>query len=284
MANALQAIKKETIDIVEAKIKAFQNDGDLHFPDHYSPQNALKSAWLMLQGVQDRNKKPALEVCARDSVANALLDMVVQGLSPAKKQGYFIVYGNSLTFMRSYFGTMAVTQRLNGVADVVSEIIYEGDEFEYEIINGRKKITKHKQDFENVDIAKIKGVYATITFNDGREPYVEIMNMAQVKKSWNMGKAGDKVHKEYPDQMAKRTVINRACKYFANTSNDNDLLIEAFNNSGKEAVESDTEEYVVVEEANSEEIDIPVVEAEVIEPQATNIDAGKQDEDTPSWA
>jgi recombination protein RecT len=39
-----------------------------------------------------------LQACTRDSIANALLDMAVQGLNPAKKQGYFIAYGKQLVF------------------------------------------------------------------------------------------------------------------------------------------------------------------------------------------
>ena len=41
--------------------------------------------------------------------------------------------------------------------------------------------------------------------------------------------------------MAKRTVINRACKMFFNTSDDSDHLIEAFNATG-DRIEADARE------------------------------------------
>ncbi|MFH2219090.1 MAG: recombinase RecT, partial [Pseudomonadota bacterium] len=82
------------VEVVGQRIKALQSEGEIHFPPDYSPQNALRSAWLILQNTQDRNKKPALEVCTKASVYNALFDMVITGLNPEKKQGYFIVYGN----------------------------------------------------------------------------------------------------------------------------------------------------------------------------------------------
>jgi len=81
--NELAIIKRDTVDVVADKVKQFQENGEVHFPANYSPENAMKSAWLTLQNTQDRNKKPALEVCTKDSIANALLDMVVQGLNPA---------------------------------------------------------------------------------------------------------------------------------------------------------------------------------------------------------
>ncbi len=56
--------------------------------------------------------------------------MVIQGLSPAKKQCYFIKYGNKVQLMRSYFGTMAVLDRVTGGADITSVVVRQGDEFE----------------------------------------------------------------------------------------------------------------------------------------------------------
>ncbi len=66
----------------------------------------------------------------KTSISNALLDMVIQGLSPAKKQCYFIKYGNKVQLMRSYFGTMAVLDRVTGGADITPVVVRAGDEFE----------------------------------------------------------------------------------------------------------------------------------------------------------
>jgi recombination protein RecT len=128
MSNQLALVKKDVVDVVAAKVREFQERGEIHFPANYSPENAMKAAWLILQSTFDRNKRPALEICTKDSIANALLDMVIQGLNPAKKQGYFIVYGNQLVFLRSYFGTMAVTKRVTGAKEINANVIYEGDE------------------------------------------------------------------------------------------------------------------------------------------------------------
>ena len=219
--------KKAVIDAVESRIKQFQEDGSIHFPENYSPQNALKSAWLIIQDTQDMNHKKALDVCTQESVANALLNTVIQGLSPAKKQVYYIVYGSKLEAQRSYFGTMAVTKRLHGVTDVFAQVIYEGDEFEFEINHGCKKVTKHTQKLENIDNAKIIGAYATVIYGD--KEFTEIMNKAQIEKAFSKSKMKtNSVQKDFVEEMSKRTVINRTCKMFVNTSDDSDLVIEAF--------------------------------------------------------
>ena len=267
MSN-LKIIKKDVIDVVARKVDEFRRSGEIHFPENYSPQNAMKSAWLHLQEIKDRNRKPALEVCSQDTIANALLDMVVQGLSPSKKQCYFVVYGKTLTLMRSYFGTVAVTKRLAGVKNVVANCIYENDEFEYQLNldTGIMEITKHNQDFENIDNAKIKGVYAIIITEDGQPNYTEIMNIDQVRKAWGQGatKGSSPAHLNFADQMAKKTVINRACKMFANTSDDSDLLIESFNKTTENEYKTENIEDEVKEDiknnANKKKISFPKIQ------------------------
>lgn len=122
-------VQKDVVDSVLAKITKFEETGELKLPANYSAANALKSAWLILQETKDRSDRPALVVCTKESIANALLDMVVQGLSPMKKQCYFIVYGNKLTLQRSYLGTLAIAKRVGGVLTAVANCVYEGDEF-----------------------------------------------------------------------------------------------------------------------------------------------------------
>jgi len=266
---ALTTPEKNITDNILNRVKALQADGGISFPANYSYQNALKSAWLVLQEVQDKDKRPALTVCSKESIANSLLDMVIQGLSPAKKQCYFVVFGSKLQLMRSYMGTVAVTKRLSGIKDVFANVIYDADDFEYKINlqTGLKEIIKHDQDFENIDPSKIKGAYAVI-HRENLPPYVEVMNFEQIKKAWMQGaaKGNSPAHQNFTDEMAKKTVINRACKLFFNTSDDSDLLIEAINRTGdaEQLKEVDYEEENIQEEikenANKKELDIPAQE------------------------
>jgi recombination protein RecT len=223
MSEQLAILKKDVVGVVSNKINQYTNSGELHLPKNYSADNAMKSAWLMLQEVQDKNGKLAVQTCTKDSIANSLLDMVVQGLNPSKKQCYFIPYGAKLAMMRSYMGTIALLKRLDDVKDVFANVVYEKDEFEYQIIKGRTEISKHTQKLENVDINKIKAAYATIITVEGIE-YSEIMNMDQIKKSWAMSKmSNNKTHVDFKEEMCKRTVTNRLAKWFINVSDDSNL-------------------------------------------------------------
>jgi recombination protein RecT len=286
-AVAVTQQERNITDGVLSRVQQLSAKGDLVIPKNYSAENAIKSAWLILQGVQDKSFKPALEVCTKDSIANALMDMVVQGLNPVKKQCYFVVYGDKLTLMRSYMGTAAVTKRLRGVKEVYANVIYENDDFEFELDldTGLKKIIKHKQSFENIDPAKIKGAYAVIVKEDGKN-YVEVMNIGQIKMAWSKSKTSGQVHKDFADEMAKKSVINRACKMFINTSDDSDILLETFERTDDERsfdekdivsnVEFEVKEEIK-EKANAKVVDIET-SSKVIDVESTPITTGKSEQ------
>lgn len=274
------AIKEKNItDQVLNRVRVMEEKKEIAFPPTYSYENALKSAWLILQDVQDRNKQPALSVCTQQSIANSLLNMVVQGLSPVKKQCYFIVYGKTLTLQKSYFGAVAAAKRLSGVKDVIANVIYEGDEFNYEFDfeTGHKKITKHEQSFENIDITKIKGAYAIVITDDDEPNYLEIMNMKQIEQAWAQRKGDSKsdTHVKFTDQMAMKTVISRAVKHFVNTSDDSDILVGALNEpeeyeaklqleSQPNSVEIDPDDYVIHDAQDAEFEDQPTDESQAV--------------------
>ena len=273
MGTELAKIKEATIDKIEKKIALLEKNGQIHFPEFYSPQNALKSAWLILQQTEDRNHKPALEVCSRPSIANALLDMVVQGLNPAKKQGYFIVYGKELVFQKSYFGTMALCKRLTGAKDIRYKVVYGADKFDYIIENAEVIITEHKQVLDNVKNEDITGAYCTIEKEDGTF-HTEVMTIEMIKAAWKMSKMNPvdekgnikaaSTHGKFTADMALKTVINRTCKAYINSSDDNSLVLDGVDhiNRGDDiAAEAEVVEEIE-EKANDEKIDIVEGEAQ----------------------
>lgn len=221
MSN-LAVVQKDITDAVNAKVSQMQNEGLVVAPN-YAPANALNSAFFAMTNSPSGN---LLEKCSKESIANALLDMVVQGLSPAKTQCYFIPYGNTLKMTRSYFGTMKVVKQLSNVKDIWAEVVFEGDVLKIRNDNGRKVLESHETDWTNQDNAII-GAYCIIEKVDG-ERILTVMTKKEIDRSWQQSK-NKSVQNAFPQEMAKRTVINRAAKQFFNTSDDSDILIEAVN-------------------------------------------------------
>ncbi|HEP1478861.1 TPA: recombinase RecT [Streptococcus pyogenes] len=237
--------QKQVTSNVANRIEAMKSEGLLIAPN-YSVSNALSSAYYALKNSNSGN---LLEKCTHESIYNALLDMVTQGLSPAKTQCYFIPYGNSVKLNRSYFGTMKVVKQLSEVKDIYVKVIYEGDDFQAENTETGWKFVKHDSNWKNQD-NPIEGAYCIIKKNDGEE-VMTIMTKKEIDKSWGQSRNGS-VQKNFPQEMAKRTVINRAAKQFFNTSDDNDLFVDAVNRTTENEYDNDRQvKDVTPQETNS---------------------------------
>ena len=259
----------DVVALVTTKLRGYMGNNELILPANYSIENALKFAWLALQEAVDKDKRPVLQACSQASIANALLDMAVQGLNPGKDQCYFIAYGSKLICQRSYFGTMAVAQRVAGASDIWAEVVYEADEFEYTISHNRKNVSNHTQKLDNIKPGAIVAAYCVIEFNTDKPAFTEIMTMEQIKKAWAKSKmnpdAPNSTHSQFPEEMAKRTVTNRACKALINSSSDDNLFLEHFNRSDEEATAIEVE--AEIEEKADKEL-LELESQQVIEEEA----------------
>ncbi|MCC4422162.1 recombinase RecT [Limosilactobacillus reuteri] len=249
MNNQVAQQQKPTklTDLVLDRVKQMQDTQDLSLPKNYNASNALNAAFLELQKVQDRNHRPALEVCSHDSIVKSLLDMTLQGLSPAKDQCYFIVYGNELQMQRSYFGTVAAVKRLDGVQKVRAEVVHQDDAFEIGSNEDMELVVKQfTPSFENQD-KPIIGAFAMIKTDEGTD--FTVMTKKEIDQSWAQTRQkNNKVQQNFSQEMAKRTVLNRAAKMFINTSDDSDLLTGAINDTTSNEYDDERRDVTPVED------------------------------------
>ncbi|MEQ1936470.1 MAG: RecT family recombinase, partial [Fimbriimonadaceae bacterium] len=210
------------------------------------------------------------------SIANALHDMVIQGLNPMKKQCYFIVYGTVLACQRSYFGDEVLAKRLTPGLEFTADVIYEGEEFETQKIRSRGGlitiVTKHAIGFPR-STGKIIGAYVCAADAEtGESLGDDVMDIERIKKSWEMSKTykpgGTSPHNRFEAEMCIRTVMRHRCKPIINASNDA-LLLESVLRQDNDAIEAEFEDEVATL-GNGEIIDVtalvtegePAVEAE----------------------
>ncbi|ATU69059.1 RecT protein [Levilactobacillus brevis] len=225
---------------VQNQINQMMNqENGLKLPANYTVGNALKSAFFALKSSNDGD---LIQIAAhvpetKTSIANALMDMVVQGLTPAKTQVYFIKYGNKVQMQRSYFGTQAALKRLSGVDDCWANVVHDGDDFEISAEDDRLMVTNWKPTLEGLD-GQIKYVYAVIKMADGTHQYT-VMTFKQIQNSWSQTRSKGAVQNKFSDEMAKRTVLNRAAKNILNTSDDSDLVVGAISNTTSNEYDDD---------------------------------------------
>lgn len=294
--NQVAIVERNIVDNVTNRVREFQRNGELTFPENYIPENALKSAWLTIQEVQDKNYKPALEVCTTPSIANALLSMTVQGLNPEKNQCYFIVRGKKLCLQRSYFGAMHVAKTVDPtIQDIYGMTVYEDDEFEYEIKHGKYIVTMHKQKIQNVNKNKIVAAYGTILYKDGKE-LSTVMTFDQIKQAWEQSPMkifDDKgniketsTHGKFTADMAEKTAINKVCKYVINSSSDSSIVAQFAKRLDSEIAEAETQA-IIEENANMEMLDFAdeadEETGEIVEMEDEVVEEELEEVDTSDW-
>lgn len=183
-------------------------------PNGYQLGNELKSAYYAI--VSD----PIKSKCDVLSMANALSDMAIQGLSYQKNQVYFVPHAGKLSCQRSYFGDIVLAKRTGLIADVNARVIYQGDTFETDTDEkGNEYVKIHKSAFENRD-NPIVGAYAWATGINGYKLYA-IMTKKEIQSNWNLSTdSSRKFQNNFPQEASKRTVIRRLLKNVFNTAVD----------------------------------------------------------------
>src|SRR5699024_6758337 len=118
---------------------------------------------------------------------------------------------------------------------------------------GREKLVKHETNFLNRD-NPILGAYAVVKTSEDEE-ILTVMTMKEITASWSQAKTKN-VQNKFPQEMAKRTVINRAAKAFINTSHNDHNLNQEINNSTADEYEKERRDITPKEnQAQNEEND-----------------------------
>lgn len=226
--------------IISQDVMANVESGAIHLFPEYSASDAIKSAIIKIADVTTYDGQYALDVCTQRSVITSLRYMVYQGLDPAKNQCYFIPRFNkdkrewSLDLMRSYFGTVVATRRLcPEISDINAQVIHQGDTYRIEIDDhGNMVVRDHSTVLENLD-KPIVAAYAKVFGADDAVIAAGVMSWSELQKAWgqssnrNWQQPGS-VQSKFPQEMAKRTVLNRVCKMLVNSSTDKSMMAEAY--------------------------------------------------------
>lgn len=215
VANSMQ--DKTIADSILSSVDNLVQNASLVIPDGYNVANEIKSAYYSILTVDGVNG------CTTMSIANALTETAIQGLSVQKKQCYYIKYGNAIQMQRSYFGDIALVKRTGLVKDVYAVVIYEGDEIETGFDDyGMECVKHHKTKFGNQD-NPIIGAYAVAVGINDYKRYC-IMTKRQLENNWKLSKSRDtsKFLRDFPEEASKRTAIRRLIKMIFNTAIDLD--------------------------------------------------------------
>lgn len=178
-----------------------------------SKQKAERWQTLLLVAVA---RNPKLAECDAGSLVLSTIEAAQLDLEfGAKKHGYLIPYKDKAgvmqcSFRPGYLGLAHAARRSGAVKEVRAEVVYEKDQFEYEL-GPKKAINFHRP--ATGDRGKLACVYAVAIFPDGTYDF-EVLSTVQIEsaKKRSATTSTDTPWTTDYDEMAKKTAIRKLCK------------------------------------------------------------------------
>jgi phage RecT family recombinase len=167
--------------------------------------------------------KDDLKNCNAKSILDGFVKICELDLEPSASLGklYLINYNGQINVQVGYQGWLESLWRSSKVANVYSNVVYEGDEFQVEYANNNKY--KHIPAFASDEI---KLTYAVVKFKSG-DIQIKTAKMDEILKSKAASKGGNSSYSpwnKYFDSMAQivpmRKIAKNLALAFANKCND----------------------------------------------------------------
>lgn len=242
---------------------ALKEDLETHvsaLPDGFNTDRFVQNAVALLNGndtlqkyVKD-NPQTGLAQVKAGMMRGAYL-----GLDFLNREAYLVPYGSKLDYQTSYIGEIKLRKKysVRPIRDIYADVVREGDDFTYEVIDGEPTIHHKPLPFNS---NKVIGAYAVCIFEDGGK-LIDTMSLEELENTRSSSKASKSpAWSKFTNEMYKKTVLRRLCKTI-----DIDLNTEQRTTLDEEmAIETNPIERRnadVEAEANSEEfIDVDAVE------------------------
>lgn len=181
--------------------------------------NFEREAEFAIQTITGNDFAMKMAMQNKQSVFNAVTNIAAIGISlnPAKRQAYLVPRDGKICLDISYMGLMDLAMATGSIKWAQAEIVYQQDSF---ALNGFDKPPTHTYNPFAKDRGDVVGVYVVVKTADGdylttcmsREDIDGIMNRSQSVKP---GKSSP--WKTDYNEMAKKTVVKRAYKYWPKT-------------------------------------------------------------------
>lgn len=187
-----------------------------------STQNAFnrESQFAMqVMGANDFLARTAVN--NQSSLINAVVNVAAIGISlnPAEKEAYLVPRNGAVCLDISYVGLMRLATDTGQISWVQSDLVYEKDHFK---MVGLDKQPEHHFNAFDKNRGEIVGVYVTAKLSSGdyltdtmtTEEINAIRDKSQGHISFVAGKARSSIWNDHWGEMAKKTVVKRAHKYW----------------------------------------------------------------------
>lgn len=202
-----KAVATTKIDTLRDLLEKAKGSIAAVLPQHLTVDRQLKIA-LMTTG-----KTKDLLACSAHSILQCVVTASQLGLEPGGPLGhaYLVPFKGEATFIVGYRGLVELVRRSGAVTAFSAVIVHEQDEFAVEL--GTVNCITHRPYLGTELPGPMVAVYAVARFTDGSMQF-DVMTKAQVDavRKRSRASANGPWVTDY-DEMAKKTVARRLCKY-----------------------------------------------------------------------
>lgn len=172
-----------------------------------------------------------LQKCDKSSLAASVVNIANIGLTlnPIAKEAALIARKNrtgqyEATLMPMYPGLMKLATQAGGTTAIITNVVYENDVFEYDISDTINPIKKHIPELRKSKRGEKLGAYSVATLATGMKQaeWMDIDSILEIRNQSDSWKREDKRRYSpwfrFPDEMIRKTVLKRLCKYLPRTN------------------------------------------------------------------
>ena len=197
-----------------------------------------KEKQFAIQLLQGNNTLANTAMSNQASLQNAIINVASIGISlnPANKHAYLVPRDNKVCLDISYIGLLHLAMIGGSIKWGQCKLVMKGDEYQS---NGLDKAPSHKYDPFNAERDVIIGAYCTVKTVDGSylTEEMSIKEINEIKDKCAKGTSSKySPWVNFFGEMAKKTVVKRASKYWPSVEKLNHA-IDYLNNEGGEGIE-----------------------------------------------
>ena len=203
-----------------------------------------KEQQFAIQAFQKNDYLAKVAMANPSSAQNAIINVAAIGitLNPSAKLAYLVPRDGGVHLDISYMGLLHLAQVSGAIQWGQCKLVYANDTYES---NGLDSAPTHKYNAFG-DRGAVVGGYCTVKTAQG-DYLTEEMSLADIKQVETSSKAKNGPWKNWWDEMARKTIVKRASKYWPRVERL-DMAVNHLNTDGGEGFsdEPDQQEEIII--------------------------------------
>ena len=197
-----------------------------------------KEQQFAIQAFQKNDYLAKVAMANPSSAQNAIINVAAIGitLNPAAKLAYLVPRDGGVHLDISYMGLLHLAQVSGAIQWGQCKLVYASDTYES---NGLDSAPTHKYNAFG-DRGAVVGGYCTVKTAQG-DYLTEEMSLAEIKQVETSSKAKNGPWKNWWDEMARKTIVKRASKYWPRVERL-DMAVHHLNTDGGEGFADEPEQ------------------------------------------